>query len=1442
MNLTRAAALWALLFSSSSIAFADEIDTPVVLVHARVIPTVGKSLEDAAIVIEAGRFADVGVGIAIPPNARIIDATGLIVYPGFIDAGAHVGITRDEPTDEQRARVEDEIPDVRQGPQSATVQAYRRLMHPDWHAEDLIDMSRARSAPSAAPAAGGRGGGGRGMFAEASPATSDPREGHRKAGFTTALVSPKPAIFAGQSALVQMGSAPLRRSILKAGFAQHAAFVTGTNPDVFDPSMFDRPRYPTTTMGAIAAFRQILMDADWHRQVCEWARRHPSGERPPLDRDLEALWPVLAGQVPTIFIANSENEIHRALDAAAEFHLKPIISGAREGWKVAERLKREKVPVILSLKWSEEPKLKEKPKKEEGGSTAASQAVTTSDQPSTGAKEPPTSPSPVLASRRPIFDDEWESQPFEPQRMFEERKRLWAEEVDNARRLAEAGVRFAIGSFEMKSAGDVLKNLRSAIARGLPGDVALAALTFDAAEMLGQSGQLGEIAPGQIASLSVLSKPLADDDGKVQWVFVEGEQFDLTRGDGGEGDRGDGKGPRGRRDGAGAPDRKKRGVEPSGPSTSAAATNSQPAVEFPDFTCEIEADRKPTLQTGGSVLIRGAILITVSGDDLSGADLLVRGGRIEAIGPNLAAPAGVKVLDLKGYFVSPGIIDPHSHICSDGGLNEFSLSVTCEVRVRDVIDHTSISAFRALAGGVTAVHTMHGSANAIGGQNAVLRLKYGRPAAEWLVAEAPRTVKFALGENVKQSNSDRRSRGTRFPNTRAGVEAVMRRSFDAAREYRAGQAAFAKATAEGKDPRPVRRDLRLEALASILEGDIWVHSHCYRADEILRLLSVAEDYGFRIGVLQHVLEGYRLIPEMHRHGAAASTFSDWWAYKIEAYDAIPFNAARLEQGGVVTTVNSDSPEVMRHLSLEAAKSLHFGGLNPKEAMRLCTLNGAIQLGIDKEVGSLEIGKRADLAIFDAHPLDTFARCVMTLIDGEVYFQHSGLNLADPAPARPARRFAEPRAALAVPQSPGGVYRLSGARVFPVSGPPLDQGIVDIADGRIVQVSGGASNPPPAGAVVLDCKGLEIYPGLIDAASPLGLTEIGSVQGTIDTSEIAEYQPDVTAVSAFNPFSAEVEVARCEGVLSAHIVQGGGAISGRSGVVKLDGWSMPEALVRSEVGVIVSLPSLPVEFPPSLPEERQREARQSNSRRLGEVEDFFRDAAHYSDATLAAAARRELAPRRDPRLEAMIPYVRGERPVFFAADSYKQIREALRFADRYRLRPIILGGRESWKLAEDLAARNVDVIFSRPSTLPADKFEPWDSVYRTPAMLYAAGVRFCLGVRDASLSKQLGVEAGLAVAHGLDEAAALQAITLDAARILGVEDRLGSIQKGRLANLIITTGTPLQADTRVVAAFVEGRPIELTSRHTRHDAQWQARPNPRLPPAPELRGPPAMRRR
>lgn len=388
------------------------------------------------------------------------------------------------------------------------------------------------------------------------------------------------------------------------------------------------------------------------------------------------------------------------------------------------------------------------------------------------------------------------------------------------------------------------------------------------------------------------------------------------------------------------------------------------------------------------VLIRDATILTITHGKIEHGSVLIRGTRIAAVGPNdqITAPADAQVINATGKFVMPGIIDTHSHTAIEGSVNEISLPNSGMVRIRDVIDAEDINVYRELAGGTTTALMLHGSANPIGGQSQIAKWKRGRPASEWIIEDAPRTIKFALGENPKSSNF-RPPPGIplQYPSTRMGVEEVIRKSFLDARDYTAKWEEYDGRKKRGENPMPPRRDLLMEEMADILRGNVDVHSHCYRSDEILMLLDLSDELGFKIRELQHVLEGYKVAKEIAAHGVGGGTFIDWWGYKAEAYDAIPYNVTLMERAGVLTSVNSDSDELARRLNLDAAKAMKYGGLTEEEALKLCTLNPAMQLRLDKRLGSIEVGKDADLVIWNGHPFSTYSRVDTTFIEGQVYF-------------------------------------------------------------------------------------------------------------------------------------------------------------------------------------------------------------------------------------------------------------------------------------------------------------------------------------------------------------------------------------------------------------------------------------------------------------------------
>ena len=504
--------------------------------------------------------------------------------------------------------------------------------------------------------------------------------------------------------------------------------------------------------------------------------------------------------------------------------------------------------------------------------------------------------------------------------------------------LEKAGVRFAFYSGRIGDPKDMLANVRKAIALGLTPDGALRALTSAPAEIFGVMDRVGTLDAGKIANIVVTEGDLFDAQAKVKFVFVDGRKFEPVPGDS---------------------------------ARTARATPAAPPVPMVN-------DRGP-VHTARVTLIKNATILTVANGTIQNGSILVRDGKIAAVGANVSAPGDAHVIDASGKFVIPGIIDAHSHIASDA-TNEGAVAVSAMVGIRDVLDPDDVAIYEAAAGGVTTANVLHGSANPIGGKNAVIKMRWGADAAGLLLEGAPPGIKFALGENTKRDREP-----DRYPATRMGVQDVIRQAFVDARAYQQRWRTYEEARRARRPAIPPRRDLKLETLAEILDGKRLVHAHSYRGDEILQLIRLAEEFNFKIATFQHVLEGYKVADEISRHGAGASTFSDWWAYKVEAYDAIPHNAALMTERGVVVSINSDSREEMRHLNQEAAKTMKWGGLSENDALKLVTLNPARQLGVQNRIGSIEVGKDADLVIYTNHPLSTFSIVEQTLIDGQVYF-------------------------------------------------------------------------------------------------------------------------------------------------------------------------------------------------------------------------------------------------------------------------------------------------------------------------------------------------------------------------------------------------------------------------------------------------------------------------
>lgn len=544
-------------------------------------------------------------------------------------------------------------------------------------------------------------------------------------------------------------------------------------------------------------------------------------------------------------------------------------------------------------------------------------------------------------------DDDWLATPYE-------QLRAWDHAPGNPAVLRAQGLEIALTTHGLAKKSNFRSCVRLAIARGLAEADAVAALTTVPAKLCGVADQLGSIEKGKLAHLTVFANGRCFAQGShLREVWIDGRHFPAP-----------------------LRDEKKKPLAPNKEKQALRAT----LTAIPP-----QQDRGALLKPK-SVLIRNATIWT-SGPEgrIENASLLVTDGKIEQVGTFKAEPGpDTHVIDLPGIHVTPGLIDCHSHSVIMGGVNEGTLPSTAMCRIGDVINSESDTIHQQLAGGLTAANVLHGSANPIGGQNCVIKLRDGAAPEELKLAGAMPGIKFALGENVKQANWGDLFRN-RFPQTRMGVPTFHTNRFTAAQHYMEAQE---KAKKGGP---PVRRDLELETIAEIIRGERLIHCHSYRQDEILAFLRVMEGFKVKVGTLQHILEGYKVADEIAKHGAGASGFSDWWAFKLEVYDAIPYAGSIMRERGVLVSFNSDSSDHARRMNLEAAKAVKYGGTPEEEALKFVTLNPAKQLHIDKQVGSLEKGKDADFVIWSGHPLNTRSVCLQTWIDGQQYFEREAAH-------------------------------------------------------------------------------------------------------------------------------------------------------------------------------------------------------------------------------------------------------------------------------------------------------------------------------------------------------------------------------------------------------------------------------------------------------------------
>jgi imidazolonepropionase-like amidohydrolase len=660
------------------------------------------------------------------------------------------------------------------------------------------------------------------------------------------------------------------------------------------------------------------------------------------------------------------------------------------------------------------------------------------------------------------------------------------------------------------------------------------------------------------------------------------------------------------------------------------------------------------------------------------------------------------------------------------------------------------------------------------------------------------------------------------------VEFVIRDAFTRAKVYQKQWQDYQKAKTGTADVMPPRRDLQLDALVEILEGKRLVHAHSYRADEILMLIRLADEMGFKVATFQHVLEGYKVAKEIAAHGAGASGFSDWWGYKMEAEDAIPYNCALMTKKGVSVSINSDDAEVSRRLNNEAAKCVRYGGLTDDEAFATVTINPARQLKIDNRVGSLEVGKDADVVIWSHHPLSTAAIVERSYVDGIAYYDREkdliragvvelaagrggrGANGGNGTEAAPATQAARPATPAPAPErydvkfnANGGTWAITNAKIFPVTGPVIEKGTIVIKGNKIEAV--GANVSVPSGAKVVDAAGASVYPGMIDASTDIGINEPG-VRNYDDVSDILPFAQMLRTRVAVQADSDAIPVARVEGVTTVAVRPAGGTISGEIPVMNMGGWTWEEMTVRPSAGLALNFPG------------------GGGGGRGGGGGGGGGGAAantggpdpltQLNQLLVRARAYAKQGPNRqvDWTLEPLVPIVDRRQAMYVAAGTDVAIRSAVTWAEKENVRIVIRAGADVQQSADFLKQHNVPVILSDILTLPSREEAFHAYPYQAAGVLAKAGVTFAFSSGGYQFARNVPFQAGRSVAWGLSQEDAIKALTIDAAKILGVDHQIGSIEPGKIANLVVLKGSPLEIRSQITHVIVAGNDLPLTSKH------------------------------
>ncbi len=910
----------------------------IALTNATIYVSPNQKLDKATLLLEGDRIVSVGNSIAIPKNAIVIDASGKTIYPSFIDLYSEFGISKRQTTERGGGGVSSTYEPLRQG------YYWNDHIKPEYQAfENVVYDAK--------------------VAAEL-----------RENGFGAVLSHNSDGIVSGTGLLWTLNDENTNASrILNQQVSQHFSFRR---------SRTARQSYPSSLMGSMALLRQVYHDAAWYA----------SGASKTIDLSLVAL--NQNKKLLQIFNAGDKLNSLRAASIGKEFGVSYLIKGSGNEFERLDEIKKTGATYIIPLEFPE--------------------AYDVSNS--------------FLAYQVSLTDMKfWNQAPF------------------NLKLLAENNVNFIVTASDLKNPKEFLNQLRKAVAYGLPKEKALAALTTIPAQLVNQSEQLGSLKKGSLANFIITSGDLFETNSQLHENWVQGHRNILSKFDGsdirgtyellvgqtrydlkiegeltkpeakiskdgvaldtktqftdpwlnllvkntdslatgylrmnGVWEKGTLKGIATQQDGSVTPWSallKENNIEREKPNEVLVVPEMVP-ISFPNVA--FGNREKPSQET---LLVKNATVWTGEAQGiLQETDVLLQNGKIARIGKNISAPAA-KVIDATGKHLTAGIIDEHSHIAISSGVNEGGQNSSAEVTIEDVINSEDINIYRNLSGGVTAANLLHGSANPIGGRAAFIKLKWGYSPDEMLVKEAPKYIKFALGENVKQSNWG--NAGSRFPQTRMGVEQVYEDYFTQALAYEKEWKTYN--ASKSKTKIKPRYDIEMEVLVEILNKKRFITCHSYVQSEINMLIKLAERYQFKIQTFTHILEGYKVADKMAAHGVGGSTFSDWWGYKFEVKDAIPHNAALMQGEGVLVSINSDDAEMSRRLNQEAAKTVKYGNVSEEEAWNFVTLNPARLLQVDHRLGSIKEGKDADVVLWSDSPLSIYAKVEKTIVDGIVFY-------------------------------------------------------------------------------------------------------------------------------------------------------------------------------------------------------------------------------------------------------------------------------------------------------------------------------------------------------------------------------------------------------------------------------------------------------------------------